>query len=568
MKLVPEHGVGKMIRFNGAASRCGLLVLMLMIAGCGGGGGDSPDTGGVPVLPTAYLKTADVQTIISQAVTRAVADGAHVAVAVVDREDNVLGVFNMTGVPLSTDPPTPLPDSDAVNGLDPELNRALVQNTAIEKARTASFLSTDQNAFSTTTGFQLVGPHFPAGVANASQGPLFQLTMSQLPCSDVRSQNNPIQGVCRYPTANGTCSNGITGAPGGIPVYVNGEMAGGIGVEGTYSEEDEVIALAGTGGIYTAPSSITANNIFLGGIRLPYKNTSQPPALPLIAYDKLPGTPVSVDQPGPAAIPGTINDAPPDPYPHATFAGVEGDLRFPIIDGAPVTAPDGTSVNLTKEDVTTIIGQSVDVASQVRAAIRSPIGVPARMHVGITDMNGTIIGEFSMNDATGFSFDIVIQKGRTVTAFSDPTQTLGQEVRDDLGIQTGQPIAFTSRSLEFIAEPFYPPGINANGPGPLNGIQLDLYKDKVDAPKPEVIPSCAPYMPGDGVCLFPGSAPLYKNGVLVGGLGLSGDGVDQDDYITAGGARGFEPPSGITADHITYLGTPLPYLKFPRHPLL
>jgi uncharacterized protein GlcG (DUF336 family) len=550
MKLVPEHGVGRMIRFNGAASRCGLLVLMLMIAGCGGGGGDSPDTGGVPVLPTAYLKTADVQTIISQAVTRAVADGAHVAVAVVDHEANVLGVFNMDGVPTGTPP-----DSDAINRDDPTLNTALVQNTAIEKARTASFLSTDQNAFSTTTGLYIVQDHFPPGVANEAQGPLFQLTMSQLPCSDSRAQNNPIQGVCPLPTANGACSNGITGQPGGIPIYVNGVIAGGIGVEGTYSEEDEVIALAGAGGTYTAPSSITANNIFLGGIELPYTNTSQPPALTPIAFGSLPG---SVDGNFP------INDAPADPYPHATFAGVEGDLRFPIIDGAPVTAPDGTSVNLTKEDVTTIIGQSVDVASQVRAAIRSPIGVPARMHVGITDMTGTIIGEFSMNDATGFSFDIVIQKGRTVTAFSDPNQPLGRQVRDVLGIQGGQPVAFTSRSIEFIAEPFYPPGINANPPGPLNGIQLSLYAP----PPPAMTPSCGPYNPGDGVCLFPGSAPLYKNGVLVGGLGLSGDGVDQDDYITAGGARGFEPPSGITADHITYLGTPLPYLKFPRHPLL
>ncbi|HTC36683.1 MAG TPA: hypothetical protein VK724_25100 [Bryobacteraceae bacterium] len=32
--------------------------------------------------------------------------------------------------------------------------------------------------------------------------------------------------------------------------------------------------------------------------------------------------------------------------------------------------------------------------------------------------------------------------------------------------------------------------------------------------------------------------PLYRNRVLVGGLGVSGDGVVQDDFVTAAGAAG------------------------------
>jgi hypothetical protein len=68
--------------------------------------------------------------------------------------------------------------------------------------------------------------------------------------------------------------------------------------------------------------------------------------------------------------------------------------------------------------------------------------------------------------------------------------------------------------------------------------------------------------------LFPGSAPLYKDGVLVGGVGLSGDGVDQDDFITAGGTPGYEPSNSIKADQIIFRGTRLPYLKFPRNPTL
>jgi hypothetical protein len=79
----------------------------------------------------------------------------------------------------------------------------------------------------------------------------------------------------------------------------------------------------------------------------------------------------------------------------------------------------------------------------------------------------------------------------------------------------------------------------------------------------------APCLPnGDGVTLFPGSAPLYKDGVLVGGVGLSGDGVDQDDFITAGGLAGYTPADSIKADNIIFRATRLPYLKFPRHPTL
>jgi hypothetical protein len=69
-----------------------------------------------------------------------------------------------------------------------------------------------------------------------------------------------------------------------------------------------------------------------------------------------------------------------------------------------------------------------------------------------------------------------------------------------------------------------------------------------------------------GSFFFPGSAGLYKNGVLVGGLGVSGDGVDQDDFVTSAGTKGFEAPDTIRADQILIEGVRLPYFKFPRNP--
>jgi uncharacterized protein GlcG (DUF336 family) len=36
----------------------------------------------------------------------------------------------------------------------------------------------------------------------------------------------------------------------------------------------------------------------------------------------------------------------------------------------------------------------------------------------------------------------------------------------------------------------------------------------------------------NGIQIFPGSVPIYRNDVLIGGIGVSGDGVDQDDMIS------------------------------------
>jgi hypothetical protein len=70
----------------------------------------------------------------------------------------------------------------------------------------------------------------------------------------------------------------------------------------------------------------------------------------------------------------------------------------------------------------------------------------------------------------------------------------------------------------------------------------------------------------NGIVFFPGSTPLYENGLLVGGFGVSGDGVDQDDVVTAAGMVGFAPPLHLRADRVFYRGVRLPFQKFNRNP--
>ena len=86
-------------------------------------------------------------------------------------------------------------------------------------------------------------------------------------------------------------------------------------------------------------------------------------------------------------------------------AGVPGEWRYPPISS--------TVSNLTAADVTKIVDQSLQQEKITRAAIRLPVGIPARMQIGVTDIAGNVLGLFRTNDATMFSLDIVIQKGRT-----------------------------------------------------------------------------------------------------------------------------------------------------------
>ena len=86
----------------------------------------------------------------------------------------------------------------------------------------------------------------------------------------------------------------------------------------------------------------------------------------------------------------------------------------------------------------------------------------------------------------------------------------------------------------------------------------------------------APAVPPNqsGVIFFPGSAPLYRDGVLIGGIGVSGDGVEQDDFVTAEGIKAaqqallfqLEPDPSIRCDNFSVRGVALPYYKFPQNP--
>ena len=143
---------------------------------------------------------------------------------------------------------------------------------------------------------------------------------------------------------------------------------------------------------------------------------------------------------------------------------------------------------------------------------------------------------------------------------------------------TSTGVAVTARTLGFLTQPFYPPGIvgSANA-GPLNYVvQKNRNPLSFDGQGFAARLGSGPVYDDtlSGIIFFPGSAPLYRDGLLVGGLGVSGDGVEQDDFVTALGISmaqkqlGFklEPPPSIRADRFNFDGVAIPYFKFPQNP--
>jgi uncharacterized protein GlcG (DUF336 family) len=502
----------------------------------------------------------------------------QITVAVTDREGNVLGVFRMTGAPsmMQIRGGGPLQMPDPITGLVPVgLEGTRVPSTlgAISKAGTAALFSTSGNAFTTRTAGFIIQEHFPPGVSFQAGGPLYGVQYSSLPCSDIKIPGLPL---------------GLSADSGGVPIYKNGIAQGGVGIEGdgVYGIDrdpsdfdqpfEEIIALSAVRS-FEPPPTIRGDNILVNGIRLPFVNAtpSQPAAIPFIS---LPG---AVDPLFP------IRAAQPSAFTNVTVGGIAGESDprfFPFIAGTS-----GGANALTASDVNLIISHAAQQSNITRAAIRQPLGSNARVSIAVVDTNGVVLGLFRQQDAPVFGFDVSVQKARTAAFFSSSGagsllsgagfgSYVNRAAAD--GINLDGSVAFSDRAIGFLHRPFFPDGINDTAAGPFSteinqwsvfnvGLQLDLIKTNFQAALGGGNVPCTSIAGlRNGIQIFPGSVPLYKNGVLVGAIGISGDGVDQDDLIGAAGANGYAPPAAIRSDQVFVRGVRLPFLKFPRSPNL
>lgn len=519
------------------------------------------------------LTVSDVQTIIAQAVSTAVSLNQKVTVAVTDQEGNLLGVFQMTGANSTT-----LIRSVGTSGQGLENLSVRATAAAQSKAGTAGIFSSGGNAFTTRTASFIIQEHFPPGVDNRPGGPLYGVQFSTLSCSDISIAGLPL---------------GLSGDSGGIPLYKNGVAVGGVGIEGdglytvdripTDNDQpfEEIIAVAASRG-FESPTLIRADNILIEGIRLPFANVTNPPVVTTIPFGNLPGTVVS-----------PIIPAPPSDFVSATLNGVNGQVstRFPTISSATISAA----------EVQQILGDAAQMANITRGAIRQPIGSNARVTMSVVDLEGNVLGIFRQLDAPVFGLDVAVQKARTAVFFTRSNaaaklQNAGfgsyvSRANAD-GISLNGNIAFSNRALGFVHRPLFPDGINNTQAGflstelsnwsPFNvGLQLDLVKDALTAPpmicnsparaKRRFYPPCpCTIIPElkNGIQIFAGGIPLYRGSTLIGAIGISGDGIEQDDFIAAAGANSFAPPVNLRSDHFFVRGVRLPFLKFPPRPTL
>jgi uncharacterized protein GlcG (DUF336 family) len=464
------------------------------------------------------LSAAEV-TAVAQAAAAAI-DAPTMTVAVVDRVGKVLGVFRKPG--------TTAADDDLAVGL----------------ARTGAFFSNDQAPLSSRTVRFISGIHFPPGIANTSNGALYgientnrgcSLDVTFLPGQAVPPAGSLAGGPCKGGVQTGCGTGPVTGKvdlfdsdeaavdPGGLPLFRGGSaVVGGVGVAGVPAAAAEFAALSGAAGGGFLPVPAAPGVVFINGVRLPFVEQRQRPS---------------------GFNPGTT-------------AG--GFAVGPLTGGC---APEGYLVGpkagsqLSAAEVAQIVQQAVAGASRTRAQIRLPIGARARMVIAVSDLDGSLLALYRMPDATVFSIDVAVAKSRNVVYFSGGS---AGALSDLPGVPPGT--AVTNRTIGFGAQPFYPPGINGAGAGPF----FDLLRRDTANPCTQGFQAANPHQ--SGIVFFPGSVPLYHGSTLAGGLGVSGDGVDQDDYVTFLGAQGFLPPESLWADNVFVGGVRLPFLKFPRNP--
>jgi uncharacterized protein GlcG (DUF336 family) len=508
----------KQIRFGGTFFAC-VFALSVCAASCGGVAGSL--TSAPSPSPTPNLTADDVTSLI-QAAAQA-ADPNTMVIAIVDRAGNILAVYRKPGAPTL-----------AQGNFGAQVDTSELAGSL---ARTAAFFSNDQAPLSSRTVRFISGIHFPPGVSGTSSAALYGIENTNRGCT---LSANFIAGQAVPPArsiSGATTGLGITTgkadlndsdssavSPGGVPLFRKGSVVGGIGVAGVSSDVAEFAAYAAATSNGFGPTPAAPGVVIIGGVALPFVNQTVRPTG--VGAGSFTGSFVV----GPVASPG--------PAPEGMLV-------------APVAGPLG---GLSATDVAQIINNAIATANTTRAVIRLPIGSSARMAIAVADLDGTIIGLYRMADGTVFSIDVAASKARNMVYFNSGSRTAA----DLNGVPSGT--AATNRTIGFGAQPLYPPGIDGTAAGPF----FNLYQRDVANPCTQGFQVAGPNQ--SGIVFFPGSVPLYRNGILVGGMGISGDGVDQDDYVAAGGAAGFDAPTAIRADQVTVQGVRLPYLKFPQNP--
>ncbi|WP_026091765.1 heme-binding protein [Blastomonas sp. AAP53] len=437
-------------------------------------------------------------------------------------------------------------------------------------------------------------------------GPLFGVQFSQLPCSDLSARFQAAGGASaligpkRSPLGLAADPGGLPLYKNGVVVGAIGVMGDGdYGFDPNILDRDidpeEAIAFAGTQG-FAAAEAIRADRITVDGTTLRFSDIIASDIGPLsgnfAAINGTAGSVIAVRGYSTASIiAGTPYGTEASGMRAARAAEFANADAFILTDGAgnnryPIRAGTDSVSNsqpLTAAEVRAILEEAFTVLTRARAQIRRPLDSRMQASISVVDTHGEVLGIVRSPDAPIFGIDVSLQKARTAMFFSHPQAASNlmsagggvapfvSALRTFLGnpqALTGT-IAFSDRANGNLSRPYFPDGELGRPPGPFSrpiedfnpfavGLQVQLvaaniiqHSQFVSGASPTDTAQRCTALPDtvqgqnrleNGIQIFPGSVPIYRGNVLVGGIGVSGDGIDQDDMVSFlglnnGGAR-------------------------------
>ena len=612
------------------------VACLVSVQACHSGGG-SGGTSGNPAAGGQALSVADVVLILGQAINEALARGRAGTIAVVDRPGSVLAVVRMTGAAVNV---VITSGRGVTTGLEgavvPDTLAAIAKAVtgAFLSSRGNAFTTRTagqivQEHFNPGEFGQPGGPLFGVQFSQLPCSDLSVRFVSGLPQAFIGPKRSPL-GLSADPGGLPLYKAGDL--VGGIGVISDGIYGLDLDISNFDTDDDELIAVAGTVG-FAAPTGIRANRITVEGKSLRFTDrgteslVSSPENAPAFV-DGVNGDLVAITGyfDG-VVVPGQVFGEAPSGIREDISGAFVGVQAFILVDGndIPRFAPRaGTEagVALTQAEVTAILTNALEIAFRARAQIRRPLNSNAQVTVSVVDSNGEILGIVRTPDAPVFGTDVSLQKARTAALISNTVagteliaagvNALGTVIGDFVDAARtfvgptalSDGIAFSDRAGGNLSRPFFPDGIDGpanNGPfsrpfadwSPFStGLQLELVVDNIlehlafvgggppdtgDCTSLPVVPATGAARIPNGIQIFPGSVPIYVNATLVGGIGVSGDGVDQDDLIAFLGLHnaGIElgtgvgnAPLAIRADNLLPQGTRLRYVNCPFSPFL